>query len=43
MQPANKGRCLVLGCGGVTGLAWEIGVLAGLLGSLACLLTGWGL
>lgn len=30
MQPAEKNRCLVLGCGGVTGLAWEIGVLAGL-------------
>lgn len=30
MSGANDGRCLVLGCGGVTGLAWEIGVLAGL-------------
>lgn len=30
MAGANDGRCLVLGCGGVTGLAWEIGVLAGL-------------
>lgn len=28
-RPAH-GRCLVLGCGGVTGLAWEIGLLAGL-------------
>ncbi|MNX22022.1 Patatin-like phospholipase [compost metagenome] len=30
MTGVNGGRCLVLGCGGVTGLAWEIGVLAGL-------------
>lgn len=30
MAGAGNGRCLVLGCGGVTGLAWEIGLLAGL-------------
>jgi len=30
MPYAQKRRCLVLGCGGVTGLAWEIGILAGL-------------
>jgi len=30
MPHAQKRRCLVLGCGGVTGLAWEIGILAGL-------------
>ncbi|MDR7946917.1 patatin-like phospholipase family protein [Achromobacter aegrifaciens] len=30
MPHPQKKRCLVLGCGGVTGLAWEIGVLAGL-------------
>lgn len=30
MTPIHEGRCLVLGCGGVTGLAWEIGILAGL-------------
>lgn len=30
MARADGGRCLVLGCGGVTGLAWETGVLAGL-------------
>ncbi|MBC9904054.1 patatin-like phospholipase family protein [Achromobacter xylosoxidans] len=30
MPQAQKKRCLVLGCGGVTGLAWEIGILAGL-------------
>ncbi len=30
MPPAHNDRCLVLGCGGVTGLAWEIGILAGL-------------
>lgn len=30
MKDANAQRCLVLGCGGVSGLAWEIGLLAGL-------------
>ncbi|WP_313620337.1 patatin-like phospholipase family protein [Achromobacter sp.] len=30
MAGTGDGRCLVLGCGGVTGLAWEIGLLAGL-------------
>lgn len=30
MPRPQKKRCLVLGCGGVTGLAWEIGILAGL-------------
>ncbi|WKK18404.1 patatin-like phospholipase family protein [Achromobacter insolitus] len=43
MQPANKGRCLVLGCGGVTGLAWEIGVLAGLASQGIDLATADGL
>lgn len=30
MTGPHAQRCLVLGCGGVTGLAWEIGLLAGL-------------
>lgn len=30
MEIANKERALVLGGGGVTGIAWEIGVIAGL-------------
>lgn len=29
-QPLTPGRALVLGGGGITGIAWEIGVLAGL-------------
>jgi NTE family protein len=32
-QRAEQGRALVLGGGGVTGIAWEIGVLAGLADS----------
>ncbi len=30
MEPVGKERALVLGGGGVTGIAWEIGVIAGL-------------
>lgn len=30
MHAPTAQRCLVLGCGGVSGLAWEIGLLAGL-------------